>query len=363
MRKTVRNIMGYMTGALFNVIFILLAVVAVYFIGTRAYAFGMDLFTNDMSGDFVEIIVEIPEGEIPNRADAMTAARILEEAEIINSAWVFYLEARLNGTHNLFRPGTYEFNTHMSNGDIMDIMQRAQFALAEDIRFRVPEGVNMREIGELAENQGLFTQAEFLEAANEYARGFFFLEPIRWRDNFLEGYLFPNTYNLPQNPRPQDLIDRMLTEFQRVVFDNDMEERAEAMGLTIDEVVIIASIIEREVRVPHERALVSAIIHNRLAIDMPLQMCSTVQFVLDVPRDRLLFADLEIDSPFNTYRHRGLPIGPIANPGRAALEAALNPADVDYLFMVLMDTGTGQHFFSNNYADHSAANRRYNRDW
>ena len=362
--NTIRNLLGYMTGAAFNIIFIVLAIGALYFVSTRAYAFGMEMFVADTQRELEDITVQIPESyDVPGRADPMATARILEEAGLINNAWVFYLEARLNGTRTLFRPGTYVFNTHMSPSDIMQLLQRAEFRFAEETSIRIPEGATLRQIGEIAEREGFFTADEFVEAANEYARGFFFLEPVRWRENFLEGYLFPDYYRLPVNPRPQDLLDRMLARFQDV-FNHEMEERAEELGLTIDEVVIIASIIEREVRLANERAVVSAIIHNRLASNMHLEMCSTVRFALDLPPyQHILNIHTAVDSPFNTYRHAGLPLGPISNPGRAALVAALNPADVNYLFMVLRDVNSGEHHFSRTFAEHDAARIRYSPYW
>jgi UPF0755 protein len=203
---------------------------------------------------------------------------------------------------------------------------------------------------------------EWLEACANYGATFSFLADVQWRANPLEGYLFPDTYFLPANPTPNDLINRMLNRFIEV-FDYEMEERAAELGLTIDQVIIKASIIEKEIRVPHERALCSAIIYNRLRQNRLLEMCSTIIYVLDVPRDRLFFSDLDIVSPYNTYRNPGLPIGPISNPGRAAIHAALYPANVDYLFMVLMDENTGEHFFSNNLNDHNRAKERYGRDF
>jgi len=358
--KTFYNVIEYLTGALFNIIFIVLAVIAISFVGTRAYAYGIDMFRKDLNVPFEEFTIEIPEGDVPGRADAMAIGRILEEAGLTKNAMIFYVESRLNGTHNKFRPGIYEFTTHMSNGDIMDIIQSARFAPASYTRITIREGLNLRQIGELCQSMGLFTVEEWLEACAEYDRMFFFLEPVRWRPNFLEGYLFPNTYHLPENPTPRDLIDMMLQEFQRV-FDYEMEERAEELGLTIDQVIIKASIIEKEIRVPAERAICSAIIYNRLRQGRRLEMCSTVLYALDTPRDRLTFADLEVDSLYNTYRNPGLPVGPICSPGRAAIVAALHPADTNYIFMVLKDEQTGAHFFSNNYDEHLEAQRQYNQ--
>jgi UPF0755 protein len=353
--------MEYMTGAIFNIIFIILAIVAVSFVGTRAYAYGMDLFRKDMNVAFEEFVIEIPEDpERPGRADALHAGRVLEQAGLTPNAWVFYLQSRLNGTYRLFRPGTYAFNTHMDDIEIMDMMQRAVFIQREEVSITIREGSTLRQIGEQAESMGLFTLEEWLYACANYGATFSFLADVAWRENPLEGYLFPDTYFLPQNPTPNDLINRMLNRFIEI-FDYQLEDRAYELNLTIDQVIIKASIIEKEIRVASERALCSAIIHNRLRLNMPLQMCSTIIYVLDVPRSRLFTSDLDIVSPYNTYRNPGLPIGPISNPGRAAIMAALYPADASYLFMVLANETTGEHFFTHDYNEHLRARDRYNR--
>jgi len=361
--KSFYNIIEYVSGALFNIVFIVIGVVAVYFVSSNAYAYGMDMFNKDMDVALETYEIVIPEsGEEENRADALHVGRILEEAGLTKNAWVFFLEARLNGLYKDFRPGTYQFTTHMGNGEIMEIMQTAQFADAAETQISIPEGLNLRQIAELCERKELFTAQEFLDACEEYERMFFFLEPVQWRKNPLEGYLFPDTYRLPENPQPIDLIDRMLQRFQDV-FNYELEDRAQELGFTIDEVVIMASIIEKEINRADERALCSSIIHNRLKKNMPLQMCSTVLFVLDVPISRLSLSDLEVESPYNTYRNAGLPIGPICSPGKAAIMAALNPADTNYLYMVVKDEDTGVHEFNSDYNNHLDAKDRYNQQF
>jgi UPF0755 protein len=248
----------------------------------------------------------------------------------------------------------------MDDGMIMDMMETAVFAPVTESRITVREGLTLRQIGELCESLGFFTLEEWLEACANYGNRYTFLSDLQWRQNPLEGYLFPDTYFLPENPVPNDLIDRMLNRFLDV-FNYEKEERAAELGLTMDQVVIMASIIEKEIRVAGERVLCSAIIHNRLKQGWRLEMCSTIIYVLDVPRARLLTSDLDIVSPYNTYRNHGLPIGPISNPGRAAIEAALNPADVNYMFMVLANENTGEHFFTHDLNEHNRARDRFNQ--
>jgi UPF0755 protein len=150
-------------------------------------------------------------------------------------------------------------------------------------------------------------------------------------------------------------------------FDYELQMRADQLNLSIDQVIIMASIIERETRLAAERPLVSQVIHRRLSQNMRLQMCSTVRYVhqisaMEDPPVHLLYVHLAIESPYNTYLHAGLPIGPISNPGEAAINAALWPSDTNYLFFVLRDEASGEHYFSRTEAEHNAARDRYIRN-
>jgi UPF0755 protein len=170
----------------------------------------------------------------------------------------------------------------------------------------------------------------------------------------LEGYLFPDTYYVSAEPTPDEVIGKMLTRFDDI-FTDEYEQRAAELGLSVDEAVTIASIIEKEVSVDTERPLVSQVIHNRLELGMELEIDATVLYALDKRPDRLLYADLEVDSPYNTYAYGGLPVGPISNPGADSIHAALFPEEGNYLFYVLQDPETGVHFFSDDYQEHLGA--------
>ncbi|MDR1704582.1 MAG: endolytic transglycosylase MltG [Clostridiales bacterium] len=360
--KTIYNIAEYMTGALFNILFIIVAVVAVYFVTVQGFAFGKNLFEKDTAVPYVEHTVVIPEGSRENRADAMEVGRILEDAGLTKNALVFYVNSWLSGLDELFRPGTYTFNTHQSDDLIMEELVSLGQSYATEVQITIPEGMSLRQIGQLCEEKGFFSEEAFLKACSEYERYYHFLIEVPERDNLLEGYLFPDTYRLPQNPKPTDLIDRMLSRFAEI-FDYQLEDRAAELGMTIDEVIIIASIIEKEIMVPEERVLCSSIIDNRLKSGMNLQMCSTVLYALNKHMAQLLLSDLEVDSPYNTYMYPGLPKGPICAPGRQAILAALNPADSNYLYMVLSDEEKGSHFFTNNYQEFLDAKERYNQQF
>jgi UPF0755 protein len=215
-------------------------------------------------------------------------------------------------------------------------------------------------MAEYFEERGFFTAEEFLYVAQEGHWPFAFLMNVPAdRPNRLEGYLFPDTYQIPINPNPGGIITRMLNNFGERVTD-DFYEQMEARNMTLDQVIIMASIIERETRLASERPMVSQVIHERIRRNMTLDMCSTVKYTMDEPPVRLLYVHLEIDTPYNTYRVSGLPVGPISNPGLAAIEAALWPSDTNYLYFVLRDETTGEHHFSRTLDEHNAARARYN---
>ena len=171
----------------------------------------------------------------------------------------------------------------------------------------------------------------------------------------LEGYLFPDTYYVPRNIRARTMIETMLARF-RAVFDDSLAQRTRQIGFTAHEILTLASIIEREARVEEERPIISGVFHRRLKLRRPLEADPTVEYALGMRKKRLLYKDLEVDSPYNTYRYPGLPPGPICNPGRASILAALYPAETPYLYFVAK--GDGTHEFTSSERDHLNAKRR-----
>jgi UPF0755 protein len=271
---------------------------------------------------------------------------------------MFRLELLLMGAPSYYEAGTYELNYSLSTTQLNARLSAGPIDPYASNRITIPEGFTQRDIGLRLEDAGFFTAEEFMYAANNHDFGFRFLEDIPNRPSRLEGYLFPDTYFLPANVTPEQVITMMLSRFNEV-FTFEYRMRAEEMGLTMDQVVNIAAMIEREVRVPDERPMVSRVIHNRLDINMPLQIDATVIYALDRHLARITFADLEVDSPYNTYRVSGLPLGPISNPGAASINAALFPANGTWLFYVLVDADTGAHLFTNTYEEHSHAVANY----
>lgn len=348
------NFLLYLLGMAFNLVIMILVAYAVWFFAITGFELGGSLaYDMTSEGEYHYEIEFVLDEETP----AADVAVILQEMGIISNHWLFRLELFLMGRVRTYQAGTYTLNLNMTNTQAHHVLRGSMATQAPEEIITIPEGWTIGDMAAYFEYREFFTAEEFIYVAESGHFPFAFLNEVPERPNRLEGYLFPDTYRIPVNPTPGDIIVRMLRRFDEV-FDAELRTRAYEMNLTMDDVVRMASIIERETRLTHERPLVSQVIHNRLEIGMRLEMCSTVAYVLDVPRDRLLYADLEIDSPYNTYRHHGLPIGPISNPGVAALRAALWPVNGDYLFFVLINEATGEHYFSQTFDAHIEANQR-----
>ncbi len=218
----------------------------------------------------------------------------------------------------------------------------------------VPEGANIYDIAEEIDGIGLLDPDEFLAAATSPA----LLSRLGFAGPSAEGFLFPDTYVFVKPVTAEEVLGTMLRQFRKR-FTDGMATKARAEGYSIPEVVTIASIIEKETGIDAERPLVSAVIRRRLAIGMPLQMDPTVIYGLRRFGENLTKKDLQARNPYNTYVNRGLPPGPIANPGLPSLEAALSPARTDYLYFVSRNDGS--HVFSRTLSEHNRAVSRYQR--
>ena len=360
LKKTI-NILSFITGSVTNMAIVAVSILLVYLAISKGFAYGKEFIVDQDNTKRPprDILLRIPDG-----SDAQAIGEILEKEDLTTSAFVFYLQARLNGTYKLFKPGEYLLNANMSINEIMEILQEGQnVADNGDLKVTIVEGLTNKQIAEYLEAEGLFTAEEFLaECANgEYPHSFLVNAPVR-EEKRLEGYLFPDTYNLPPNPTPRDLIMRMLNRFDDVLTDS-MQARAVELNLSIDDVIVIASIIEKEIKVPEERALCAAVIYNRLEQGKRLEMCSTILYALDKRKDRLYDSDLQVDSPYNTYRNGGLPAGPISNPGAASIVAALEPANVDFVYFVVRNEETGEHFFTASFDEFLTAKEVYQQKY
>lgn len=278
-------------------------------------------------------------------------AERLAESRILLFPRLFLLFARAEGGDLHIRPGEYILDSSMSPRQILRALSEGRVNL---YRVTVPEGTSLRQIATLLENQGLAEASEVLRLGRdaEFAREAGIEAPS------LEGYLFPDTYVFPRGLTVGTLLKTMVRNFW-AMYDADLQARQNLCGWNLHEVVTLASIIEAETARPEERALVASVLINRLRRGMPLQSDPTVIYGIDRFDGDLRREDLGTDHPYNTYVHKGLPPGPICNPGLESLKAALYPAETDYLYFVSKNDGT--HLFSTSLGDHNRAVRRYQK--
>ncbi len=290
-----------------------------------------------------EIEVTVPAG-----ASTRQIGSILEEKGVIGDSSFFSMIVKVKGWENSLRRGRYSFKP----GDhILSVVEKIVRGEVLTYRVTVPEGLTMEQTARLiAEKSGDFSAEEFLAQAEDIELPLAYLpEKKEEMDYRLQGYLFPATYEFPQGSEPRDIIKQMVERFDWEL-NPELMERAREMGFEIHEIVTLASLVEREARIEEERPYIASVIHNRLEIDMPLQIDATVQYALPQWKSRLFFVDLDYDSPYNTYLHRGLPPGPIASPGQSSLLGALYPADTEYLFYIANPDGS--HSFSKTFEEH-----------
>ncbi len=282
--------------------------------------------------------------EIPMGSTAREIGEILKEKGLIRSSLAFRIATRLKGYEERYRAGAYLINVGTDMQDIMEEITRGNL-YKETVRFTIPEGYELRQIADLLHRKGIADREEFIKEVEQGIFEYEFVRNIPDRENRLEGYLFPDTYEVFVGESAHSIIDRMLARFEEVALEIGLLDWEG--DFTVDEVVTLASVVEREAGTADELPYVSAVFHNRLKLGMNLGSCATVQYVLKERKPRLSTKDTQIQSPYNTYIVPGLPIGPIASPGREALKAAMEPADSDFLYFVATNEGT--NVFSSNY--------------
>jgi len=316
------------------------------------------------AGTFTEPVTFVVE---PGETAATIAAR-LQELGLISDAQLFRLYMRYTGVDARLEAGQFELSPRMS---MVEIAERLQRARAEEIVVTIPEGLRAEEIAGLLSERGIMDGQRFLDlvqAGDPAAAG---LEPYDFLDDrppgaTLEGYLFPDTYRLPVPAEPEDLLERMLDNFDRQVTP-EMRQAARAAGRSLYEVVTLASIVEREAALVEEQPIIASVFLNRLAKGMFLRADPTVQYAMGYQPDSgqwwktpVQLEEYEtVDSPYNTYLYPGLPPGPICSPGLSAIEATIYPADTEFLYFVAK--GDGSHAFAETWEEHQANVERYQR--
>lgn len=280
------------------------------------------------------------------------ASALLEQQGVIRSERFFTLFATLLPKKGEIKAGEYEFRPGMSPPEVLDTLIEGQ---VKRHLVTIVEGSTLAQIAQILEEQNIVEKKIFLEKATSPAfilsLGLFDAAP--WA---LEGYLFPDTYHLIREMDPEDVIRVMVNQFKKAV-GPELGEKAAALGLSRREVVVLASIIEKETSLPEEKPLISAVFHNRLRRRMALQSDPTVIYGIKQFNGNLTREHLVTPSPYNTYLIPGLPPTPICNPGKVSIRAALSPASVAYIYFVSKNDGS--HFFSNDFEDHHKAVLRF----
>lgn len=289
---------------------------------------------------------------IPSGASSAEIGRRLQEAGVIRRASDFVLATRLRGLSRSLREGEYRFSPAMGLLQIVFTIARGDVVLHP---VTIPEGFTAEQIVEVLAAQRLGDLArlrDLVRSGEGFDEGFLRDRPIP----ALEGYLFPDTYHIPRYLDEREVIKLFLNRFAEVVVPL---WRAEGEGRSLHEVITMASLVEREAKLPAEGPLIAGVLYNRLRLGWRLEVDASVLYALGRHKTVVTYADLKVESPYNTYLHAGLPPGPIANPGRAALQAALVPARTDDLYYVARPDGS--HAFSRTLREHLANVRRYRR--
>lgn len=270
-----------------------------------------------------------------------SVAEKLDEAGVVSSSSIFELEARVGGSATDIKPGQYQFEPGQSGEEILE-------ALSSGVTYEVaiPEGLTLEQTAQKVAEQTGVPAEEFEKAAGETDYEYAFLDDSSIETT--EGFLFPKKYEFQNDVSAEQIVDRLLQQYLIETQSLDFAATEKRLNLTEYEILTTASLIEKEAASPEEQSVVASVIYNRIRARMPLQVDATILYALGEPKERLSLDDLEVDSPYNTYKNTGLPPGPIASPSRGAIQAALEPSDTEYLYYVLKPGG-GEHFFTDDY--------------
>lgn len=337
----------------FLLVFIIAVIMCVHVLTLFSHARQGILNTDEKKGkeEFTTTVV-IDQGD-----SLRTISQKLHEAGIIESPFFFRWKVGVEDAAGSLNYGEYELSNYMDFGELVEALS----VPAEDgdyYKFTVIEGQSVMDIADNLEEEGICTADEFLNECDNGEFEYDFIKDIPERNNRLEGYLFPDTYFIGYDNTPWDIVDMMLSNFDNRVVQG-LSSEIKKSPYTLDEIVIIASIIEKEIKLDSERPVAASVINNRLDIGMKLQMDATVLYAQQEHKGRVMYSDTEIESEYNTYYIDGLPIGPIGNAGLASFKGAVEPAQTDYLYYVVSNPETGEHYYTDDYDDFLRAKNEY----
>ena len=321
---------------------VLLAILATFVVVVGAAVFWYEGKANPSGGPHTAVTVVIP----PGSSTAYIAA-VLDEKKVITSARLFryYLKVRGGGP---YQAGEYDFKERSSFGAVAKILGKGPTVVVQ--RLTIPEGYTLRQIAAKVGQLPNRSAQRFMQVATSGEVRSNYEPP---NSNDLEGLVFPDTYFVRPNDDEKAILQRMVTEFDTQAAQAGVDDAAAKVGISPYQAIIVGSMIEREAKIAEDRGKVAQVIYNRLHKNMLLQIDATVVYALGGDKTRVLYSDLKVQSPYNTYLYKGLPPGPISSPGAAALTAALNPTPGTWLFYVVIDA-QGHHAFANTDAEQQA---------
>lgn len=290
------------------------------------FLISVSLVIYNMTKESKIVEVFVPKGSSPHKI-----SKILKDSEIIYSQKIFLALVKIYGYSTKLQAGLYDFDTKDSLNTIIKKLKNGE---SKNIKITIPEGFNIKQIAKVLHENNICNEENFIKLATDQNK---------------EGFLFPNTYFLLPQMSEQEAIRVMNDEFNKF-WTKEKEERLHQVNKTKKDVIILASIVEKEAVADNERPIIAGVFLNRLAKGMKLESCSTVLYAMGINKERLTFEDLKFDSPYNTYKYKGLPPGPICNPGAEAIDAVLYPQQTDSLFFV--SRGNGTHYFSSTFEQH-----------
>nr|WP_317333231.1 endolytic transglycosylase MltG [uncultured Romboutsia sp.] len=291
-----------------------------------------------------DIVVEIPQG-----ATTSTISDVLYKNKLIKNKTIFKISVKLSNQAQNFKAGKYLFNQTYSNKEIINDISSGKI-YNDGIKITIPEGSTSREIVSILVGKKLGNEESYeklISNPNEFYDQFKFLKEEDITS--LEGFLYPSTYYFDENASEKEILSAMLSQFNKVYTDK-LRDRQKELKMTTEQVINLASIVEKEAVLDEDRPIIASVFYNRLKIGMPLQSDATIQYIFKERKKIVTYKDLEIDSPYNSYKNKGLPPTPIASPGIESIEATLYPEKTEYLYFVAkMDGGNN---YSTNYEDH-----------
>ena len=297
-------------------------ILIIFIVFISIFVFIMSYITKE--NRVVEVL--IPKGSSPHKI-----SKILKDSDVISSQKIFLALIKYYGYSTKLQAGLYDFNTKDSLNAIINKIKNGE---SKNIKVTIPEGFNIKQIAKVLAENNICDEQKFIISAQE---------------KNMEGFLFPNTYFLLPQMSESEVINVMKEEFDKF-WTKEKQERLQQINKSKRDVIILASIVEKEAVADSERPVIAGVFLNRLAKGMRLESCSTVLYAMGINKERLSFEDLKFDSPYNTYRYKGLPPGPICNPGAKAIDAVLYPQVTDSLYFV--SKGNGTHYFSSTFEQH-----------